>query len=134
MNVDNWANRAKRLMQDKGITQGDLAPILGKETRGAVGHYFTGRTQPTLEQYQAMADFFDVSLSYLLTGDKDSKRINSNKLESCIKVVALVIKKNDLKISEDQQAKLVAFLYAETPNDEEASEATTLDLTSFFVT
>jgi len=132
MNNDSWVARAKRLMMDKGITQGDLAPVLGKSTRGAVGHYFTGRTQPTLEQYQSMADFFNVSLSYLLTGDKDSVKVDSTRLRSCILAVSNVVEKNNLDVSDDQQAKLVAFLYAETPHGEDVSESKTLELATFF--
>jgi transcriptional regulator with XRE-family HTH domain len=117
-----WASRAKRLMMDKGITQGDLAPVLGKSTRGAVGHYFTGRTQPTLEQFESMADYFDVTLCYLLSGDENSLRIHSGKLQNCILEIANAANQHDLDISEEQKAKLIAFLYKETSNNEEVSK------------
>ena len=128
----DWRDRAKSIMRDKRITQADLATALGKSTRGAIGHYFTGRSEPDLEGFRVMANFLGVSLNYLLSGDTEILKIDSSKLQDCIKVVAKVVDQYDLDISEDQKAKLVAFLYAETPDNEEVSESKTLDLTSFF--
>ncbi|MBT7350536.1 helix-turn-helix domain-containing protein [candidate division WWE3 bacterium] len=128
----DWRDRAKSIMRDKRITQADLATALGKSTRGAIGHYFTGRSEPDLEGFRVMANFLGVSLNYLLSGDTEILKIDSSKLQDCIKVVAKVVDQYDLDISEDQKAKLVAFLYAETPDNEEVSESKTLELTSFF--
>lgn len=128
----NWRDRAKSIMREKRITQTDLAAALGKSTRGAVGHYFTGRSEPDLEGFRLMANFLGVSLNYLLSGDTEELKINSNKLQDCIKVVTKVVDQHNLDVSEDQKAKLVAFLYAETPDSEEVSESKTLDLAGFF--
>jgi len=130
----DWRDRAKSIMREKRITQTDLATALGKSTRGAVGHYFTGRSEPDLEGFRVMASFLGVSLNYLLSGDTEELKINSNKLQDCIKVVTKVVDQHNLDISEDQKAKLVAFLYAETPENEEVSEEKTFDLAGFFAT
>ena len=46
--MDTWIVQAKKIMRNKGITQKEISVVMGKSTRGAVGHYFTGRSQPTI--------------------------------------------------------------------------------------
>lgn len=118
----DWIIRAKEEMKKKGITQEDLVTVLGVTTRGAVGHYLTDRSKPTLEQFQNLADYFDVTLCYLLSGDENSLRIHSGKLQNCILEIANAANQHDLNISEEQKAKLIAFLYKETSNNEEVSK------------
>jgi SOS-response transcriptional repressor LexA len=50
-----WYEKAKKLMKQKGIKQDDLISIFGVTTRGAVGHYLTGRRQPDPDQIAALA-------------------------------------------------------------------------------
>lgn len=61
-----WAQNAARLMREQGVTQEQLAPVMDVETRGAVGHYFTGRREPTLAQIQALSKRLGVTVSELL--------------------------------------------------------------------
>lgn len=49
-----WRDKVRRLMRAKGVTQEALMPILGVTTRGAVGHYLSGRRQMTPEQFYAL--------------------------------------------------------------------------------
>lgn len=42
-------------MKELGITQADLMPVLGVTTRGAVGHYLTGRRDLSPDQMAALA-------------------------------------------------------------------------------
>lgn len=67
-----WRDRTKQKMKEHDLTQHDLAKFLGI-TRGAAGHYLTGRRQPTIEQVQEIAKFCRVSLSWLVEGKKDPK-------------------------------------------------------------
>lgn len=60
-----WAVIAESLMDAKNITQEDLIPVFDKKTRGAIGHYFTGRRQPDINQLLSLAKFLEVSLSEL---------------------------------------------------------------------
>ncbi|WP_445083930.1 helix-turn-helix domain-containing protein [Candidatus Vondammii sp. HM_W22] len=46
----NWFDRAKECMKLAGVSQGTIAEALGC-TRGAVGHYLSGRRNPTLSQF-----------------------------------------------------------------------------------
>jgi len=129
--MTTWVERAKQLMYEQHITQADLVTVLGKETRGAVGHYFTGVSKPTLDQLQAMAKFFGVSLSYLVEGD-DTDNIDKKRLQNCINAVQTCVEKNKIDVSVNQQAKLVAYLYSETKGHKEVSFSKVIELASFF--
>jgi transcriptional regulator with XRE-family HTH domain len=67
--MSSWISRAKFIMEGKSpkITQKDLIKVMGKTTRGAVGHYFTGRSRPTLDQLEDLAKYLGVSLSWLVS-------------------------------------------------------------------
>jgi len=63
-----WYEYAKRLMADKKIKQDDLIPVFNVTTRGAVGHYLSGRRQPSGEQLKSLADKLGLSIDDLLAG------------------------------------------------------------------
>ena len=52
-------------MQHLNVTQDDLIPVFKKKTRGAVGHYFTGRRQPSPDQIIALAERLNDALQAL---------------------------------------------------------------------
>ena len=41
-------------MRDQGVTQEELVPMLGVKTRGAVGHYLSGRRNMRPEQFYTL--------------------------------------------------------------------------------
>lgn len=57
-------NRIKELRLEKGISQTDLAKLLGV-TRQAVSLYEQGKRQLKNEDIATLANFFDVSVPYL---------------------------------------------------------------------
>jgi transcriptional regulator with XRE-family HTH domain len=57
--------RLRKLREYKELTQQDLADFLGI-TRPAYTAYESGRRQPDHETLSRLADFFDVSVDYLL--------------------------------------------------------------------
>lgn len=61
-----WYERAKLRMRTLRLTQDDLCRPLGVKTRGAVGHYLTGRREPGPEQLKAIAQILKMSLDDLL--------------------------------------------------------------------
>ncbi len=64
---ENWINRIRRWMDQSGTSQVNLAKTLDC-TRGAVGHYLTGRRQPTLSQLERIAEAMQVHPAWLLYG------------------------------------------------------------------
>jgi transcriptional regulator with XRE-family HTH domain len=76
-----WYDKAKRLMADKKIRQEDLLGIFGVTTRGAVGHYLTGRRQPNPSQMKALADKLGCGLDELLSDrEPDPLQLQINKI------------------------------------------------------
>lgn len=61
-----WFERAKERMQEIGVTQESLKDILGVETRGAVGHYLSGRRDPTPAQLSALAKKLRMSMDEMM--------------------------------------------------------------------
>ncbi len=58
-------DRLRKLRVDKDLTQQDMADFLGI-TRPAYTAYESGRRQPDNETLSKLADFFTVSVDYLL--------------------------------------------------------------------
>ncbi|MBQ6934135.1 MAG: helix-turn-helix transcriptional regulator [Clostridia bacterium] len=80
----DFNEKLQKLRKDKGITQEELAEILFV-SRTAVSKWETGRGYPNLESLKAIANFFNVSIDDLLSGDEvitiaeqDSKRRESD--------------------------------------------------------
>lgn len=61
-----FSNVLKTLRIDRGLTQEQLAEQL-KITKQAVSHYERGTREPkNQEMYEAIADFFNVDMNYLI--------------------------------------------------------------------
>jgi transcriptional regulator with XRE-family HTH domain len=61
-----WYERAKERMAELGVTQNDLMSTFGVTTRGAVGHYLSGRRDPPSHLLVALADRLFLSLDKAL--------------------------------------------------------------------
>ncbi|MCI8655658.1 MAG: helix-turn-helix transcriptional regulator [Clostridia bacterium] len=69
-------NRLKQLRIEKGLLQSDIAKIINKTDR-AVGQYEREERDPSSETWSILANFFGVSLDYLL-GKTDIKNYNKD--------------------------------------------------------
>ena len=58
-------NRLKELRLEKGLLQSDIAKIINKSDR-IVGFYETGDRDMSTETLSVLADYFNVSIDYLL--------------------------------------------------------------------
>lgn len=106
--MEDWIKRAKQIMKDKGFTQKDVASSMGKTTGGAVGHYFTGRSKPTLDQVKGLAKELGVSFSKLVEGHDT---VDEEQLEMCLQFIEAAELESNLTLSEKQKAKMVTYLY-----------------------
>ncbi len=68
-----FPDRLKKLRSERGVSQVTLAKIVGRTDR-AFRKYETAEIEPTLSVLIALADFFDVSLDYLVGRSDDPKR------------------------------------------------------------
>lgn len=75
-----WARIAAVRMKGLGLTQNDLCEPLGVNTRGAVGHYFSGRRKLSQFQLVNLSTFLHLSVSELLGEQKLYTDITDNEL------------------------------------------------------
>lgn len=76
--MDGFGERLKRLRKDNDITQSELAKQIGV-VPSAVGKYErTPASYPSVDALIKIADYFDVSLDYLLRGKKYTSSVENN--------------------------------------------------------
>ncbi|MEI7026131.1 helix-turn-helix domain-containing protein [Paenibacillus sp. y28] len=61
----NYGNRIAKLREEKRMTQEELALKIGI-TRAALSHYENNRREPEYQTLQKIADFFSVSIDFLM--------------------------------------------------------------------
>ncbi|AZK45029.1 helix-turn-helix domain-containing protein [Paenibacillus lentus] len=71
LNREILAERFKNLRLEKSISQQDIAASLGVD-RSIVSHWERGTRIPSLDIAYALADYFNVSLDYLVGRSDDS--------------------------------------------------------------
>ncbi len=69
----NKMNRLKELRKEKGLTQKDLSDEMGVSKRTYI-YWENGESQIKPDKAQALADFFGVSVGYLLGYEDDSEK------------------------------------------------------------
>lgn len=77
-----FPNRLRALREGHKATQSKLASIIGVTDR-AFRHYEHGDREPNIDALIALADYFDVSLDYLVgrSDDPDSHKKQRNQLD-----------------------------------------------------
>jgi transcriptional regulator with XRE-family HTH domain len=63
--MSSFSDNFKSLCSARNITQDEFALILGR-TRGTISNYQTGRNEPNHEDMVKIADYFNVSIDWLL--------------------------------------------------------------------
>lgn len=71
-------NRIAVLREKRGLSQAQLANKL-HISQGSLGMYETGKRKPNIEMLNTLADFFNVSVDYLL--DRESKTVKTADIE-----------------------------------------------------
>lgn len=67
----NFPNRLYRLRRERGVSQEDLANVVGV-SRQAVQKWESGASRPDMDNLIALADYFQVSLDHLILGTEGS--------------------------------------------------------------
>lgn len=68
---ETFSKRLKALRKEKRATQADIAALLHYR-HTAVANYESGRNEPSIQDLVTLADFFQVSVDYLV-GRTDAK-------------------------------------------------------------
>lgn len=76
--MDGFGERLRRLRKDHDITQGQLAEVIGV-VPSAVGKYERiPQSYPSVEALIKIADYFNVSIDYLLKGVQAAPSVENN--------------------------------------------------------
>lgn len=76
--MDGFGERLRRLRKERDITQGYLAEVIGV-VPSAVGKYERiPQSYPSVEALMKIADYFDVSIDYLLRGVQAAPSVENN--------------------------------------------------------
>lgn len=70
----DFTTRLKQLRKSKGITLEQLGEYVGA-TKATIGNFENGNKKPSLDLLIKLADYFDVSIDYLV-GRTDNPNIN----------------------------------------------------------
>ena len=100
-------NRLRELRVKKGLLQSDIAKVINKTDR-AVGQYEREERDPSSETWIKLAEFFDVSLDYLLGKTKSKK--NENKIDDVINEEMIGMSKEEYnKLPYEQKKQIRDF-------------------------
>ena len=127
--MSSWITRAKEEMRKQKLTQEDVAKAMGKTTRGAVGHYFTGRSTPNIKQVIKLAEYLKVSFAWLVAGDET---VDEELLEMCLQLVEEAELQANLTLTEKQKAKSVTYLYKLSKEGQQVTKKNALELIKLY--
>lgn len=68
--MENFGLRLKESRKIKNLRQADLALKLGMEKHNAVSNWENGISKPTADDLQRISEILEVSIDYLLKGEK----------------------------------------------------------------
>ena len=121
-------DRISALLKEHGMTQADLSRATGIST-GLISQWKKRMQQPSSEKLKAIADYFGISVDWLLTGIEDKKELTAHKdSENIIKLNEIsnpdikMIARAGEKMTKDQAKmlrKYAQFMFPEAFEDDD---------------
>ena len=107
--MNNFQNILKSLRKSQGLTQDELSKRL-QISRSAIGMYEKGSREPDFETLELIADFFDVTIDYLV--GRTSISSNTALLDQIACAYGEAVRnhlKNFSELSVSNQSKVTAY-------------------------
>ncbi|MFZ7134384.1 MAG: helix-turn-helix domain-containing protein [Eubacteriales bacterium] len=114
--MPDLGKRIQELRKDKGITQQELAKMV-KISHPQIVRYETKGVQPPADVLARIADAFDVSIDYLVNGDK------SDKAQQTLKDAELIQKFKQLDQLPEEEKKSILKVISALLRDFNARQA-----------
>jgi len=112
--MTTFQNRLYELIEEKGITQQQLAGEIDT-TKSTISRYLTGKIEPKKHFIEKLADYFDVSVDYLL--GRSNEKQSANEIKKAISDNPELIKAwEEISRREDLQ-----ILFKQTKDMDESS-------------
>lgn len=94
-------NRIKELRQKNSLTLRGLGSKINMSS-SRISQYETGKREPKLETWQALADFFDVSVPYLQGIDEIPSDLKFSTKQEAIDFIHKIMKAQNIKLEDIQ--------------------------------
>lgn len=116
-----YGNRIARLRAEKGLTQGELAEKVSI-SRASLSHYENDRREPDLDVLAKLADYFGVTLDYLMGRTNEPGRSLDPEVKEFVESLELadesIIQKFQLtvdgrELTPGEARRFIAFIRAE---------------------
>ncbi|MFE5321309.1 helix-turn-helix domain-containing protein [Paenibacillus sp. NPDC056579] len=113
-----YGHRIAKLRNDQRLTQEDLAGKVGI-TRSALSHYENNRREPDYETIQKFADFFQVTIDFLMGRSDDSSHPIDNDVQEFISHLELsdealmerfVLTIDGRELTPEESRRFIAFI------------------------
>ncbi|MDE5667746.1 MAG: helix-turn-helix domain-containing protein [Clostridia bacterium] len=91
--------RLFELRTEKGLSQRELARLMNV-SQGTYNNWENSNTQPSIEQQIALANFFEVSVDYLIGRTDEVGALIENSAQRCDKEIIRLLKTADKEIRE----------------------------------
>lgn len=92
-------NRIKELRQKNSLTLRGLGSKINMSS-SQISQYETGKREPKLETWQALADFFDVSVPYLQGIDEIPSDLKFSTKQEAIDFIHKIMKAQNIKLED----------------------------------
>lgn len=125
--MDTFKVRIRQLREDKELTQEELAKVLGI-SRATLASWEIGRREPDFETASKIADFFGVSVDYLLGRTDDphlpgkTKPQTEKTLEEDWPEVVNVLRRAGKKPTLEERRRIARIIKAAIEDTEEENE------------
>lgn len=105
MSENGFGQRLRKLLQERDVTQRELARIVGTGT-SVISHYVNGLHRPTLINLIAIAKALDTTTEYLVGGKSDCGDGSTDEIEYAVQVIRC----NAHRISPDRKLEIIRML------------------------
>lgn len=92
-------NRLKELREKNNLTLKELGQKVGM-ANNTLSQYETGKREPKLETWQALANFFDVTVPYLQGIDEETYDLKFATKKEAIDFIHKIMKVQNIKLKE----------------------------------
>lgn len=119
-----YGQNLRRLRQEKGMSQEELAKALGYTNRSSINKIEIGRSSIPTEKIQLTAQVLGVSPLELFESDNDALDLQPEIKEQADKIRTMIFNGDIQKLTEPNQARLMSYYQALLDTQEGENEST----------
>lgn len=79
--------RIRKLRKDKHLTQARLAESLHLENKSSISKYENNKSTPSPETFEKMAEIFETTIDYILTGKESVRSLKIKRAEEILREI-----------------------------------------------